>query len=465
MLRNSVPAAPSGLTRLRWYGPGLLWMLAAVGTGSVLFTPRVASVYQYQLYWMLVLVVFFMFVMIREMARFSIVSGRSVLEGLYSLEGPRGWAVWIIFVPQLLAAAVGVAGIAAIVGSALQSVLPGSGTLYAIGLVILCSGFVYAGRYARLEKLSRGMAMVLMGMTVISAGVVFPDFAALGNGLLPSWPEDPELYVILPWVGTILAGSMGIVWFGYWTALRGYGGGLANHAENTRQDSSQSEEQRHSRISSWIGLMSGTAAAGVIGGLIILTAFMVLGAELLAPEGILPEGPDVAVDLSRLFSDVWGEPGRYLLLLAIIIALGGSILADQDGWSRSFADMTMILRRGSQESSPPGVIAGLFARLGKRSREALENRKYVTRIYVLSVTGAIPVIILLLFSDPVQVMSASGIIAAAHTPFIVLLALYLNRTRLPRELRPGLFISCMMAMAGIFYLGFAAIYFWDLFAG
>ncbi|HEA62839.1 MAG TPA: divalent metal cation transporter, partial [Pseudohongiella sp.] len=72
-------------------------MLSAVGTGSILFTPRVASAYQYDLLWVLLLVVFFMWVMIREMARFSVVTGQSMLEGMHTLSGPRNWAVWTIF--------------------------------------------------------------------------------------------------------------------------------------------------------------------------------------------------------------------------------------------------------------------------------------------------------------------------------------------------------------------------------
>jgi len=34
---------------------------------------------------------------------------------MHTLGGPRGWAVWLIFVPQLLAAAIGIAGLAAAV--------------------------------------------------------------------------------------------------------------------------------------------------------------------------------------------------------------------------------------------------------------------------------------------------------------------------------------------------------------
>ncbi|BBI64808.1 hypothetical protein HSBAA_61140 [Vreelandella sulfidaeris] len=41
--------------------------------------------------------------------------------------------------------------------------------------------------------------------------------------------------------------------------------------------------------------------AGVVGGLVVIFSFLVLGAELLAPEGIMPEGPEVAVDLTSIF--------------------------------------------------------------------------------------------------------------------------------------------------------------------
>lgn len=92
-------------------------------------------------------------------------------------------------------------------------------------------------------------------------------------------------------------------------------------------------------------------------------------------------------------------------------------------------------------------------------------RRYLKRLFVVSITGVIPIGIILAFKDPVAVMSASGIIAALHTPFIALAALYVNRTRLQTELRPGLFITLSMGAAGLFYLGFAGVYLWDLVIG
>jgi len=83
---------PPGRERLKWYGPGLLWMLSSVGSGSVLFTPRIGSAYGYGLLWLLLVVVFLQWTMIREVGRYTVCTGRTLLDGFSDLPGPRGWA-------------------------------------------------------------------------------------------------------------------------------------------------------------------------------------------------------------------------------------------------------------------------------------------------------------------------------------------------------------------------------------
>ena len=454
IVRKKVSQTPKGLDKLKWYGPGLLWMLSAVGTGSILFTPRVSSAYQYELFWLLLIVCFFMWVMIKEMARFSVVTGQTMLAGMSKLPGPKNWAVWVIFVPQLFAAAVGIAGLCAIVGSAISSFFPGDAKLYAVATLLLCVLVTATGRYMRIEQISKWMAIFLLISVIVSALTVLRDPIPLAKGLIPSFPNDADLYIILPWVGTILAGSMGIVWFSYWISTRGFGGGFIQKGQNEEipndvqkekhysLNKQNSKHKRNNNLHEWLSIVNKTAALGVIGGAVILTSFLVLGSELLAPAGIMPSGNDVALDLSKLFSQVWGESGRYLILLAIIVALGGSVLANQDGWGRSFADMTLLL------FTYPFMQKFSF--------------KKIKRFYIVLITGIIPFIIIVVFKDPVKIMSASGIIAAIHTPFITLTAIAVNRTLLPKELAPGWFIYSMMALSGIFYLGFALLYLKDL---
>jgi hypothetical protein len=196
----------------------------------------------------------------------------------------------------------------------------------------------------------------------------------------------------------------------------------------------------------------------------VISSFLILGTELLAPDGTVPKGADVAVDLTRLFSDVWGQAGEYLLLAAIIIALGGSVLANQDGWGRSFADITLILTRHQREAGELNKVLKAIQTLVAKTGFLLFKRLHLKRLFVATVTGIVPIVIVMLFKDPVKVMSLSGIIAALHTPFIALTALYVNRTRLPEQIRPNFFETSCMFAAGLFYLGFAGIYVWDLLA-
>lgn len=414
-------------------------MVSAVGTGSVLFTPRVASLYQYTLLWLIPSVCALMWVMIREAGRYSIVTGRTVLEGFEQLPGPHNWAVWLTFVPQLVAAVAGIGGLASLVGSALSSAVGGDHTIWGVAFIVVAGTLVAAGGYRRVEQVARVLAGLLLLVAVLAAVQVAPGAGALAQGLVPRIPEDPDLYVIVPWIGTILAGSMGIVWFSYWTAARGYGGVPA-----TRQDDQMAEadgtavtsgEDRVARLTSWIRTMGLAAAVGVLGGGVVLVAFMVLGAELLAPAGIVPQGVDVAEDLSRLLADVWGRSGYWLMIVGVLIALGGSVLANQDGWGRSFADMTLVLARGRR----------LPWRLG--------DRRTLKRLYVLVPTGLAPIVVVLVVRDPVTIMSVSGIVAALHTPFIVALIAWVNRRQLPVSLRPGMIVTSAMVLSAVFFAG------------
>ena len=477
-IRSSTPKPPQHWKQLKWYGPGLMWMISSVGSGSVLFTPRVGSRYGYEYLWALFIVIFFMWMMIREVGRYTVVTGKTILDGYRDLPGPKNWAIWLIFLPQLIAAVVTIAGIAALAGSTLMLAFPGNQAIYAVALIVLSAALVISGQYSKVEQATSVMAGVLIVAVLVAAIQVFPDPGEFAMGLVPGIGEDFDIEFLLPWLGFILAGAAGIMWFSYWVAAREFGGAVGESPENapeqeslnnghvssTYQDDEDFQQRLRDRLNKWMRVMSTTAAIGVVGGGLGIVACLVLGAELLRPEGIIPEGIAVAEDLTRLLSEVWGTFGYWLLIISVSIALGGTIVANQDGWPRMFADATLILagdRLQEGQDDENGHNGRRRPHSGGRSRwkQWLSDRKHMKDVYVVVTVAALPLLIFFLVRDPVDILEVGGIVAAVHTPVVVGLTLYLNKTKLPRSLQPGWFAFSVMVLSGIFFTVVAILYF------
>ncbi len=461
-IRVRTPEPPSGWERMKWYGPGLLWMISSVGSGSTLFTPRIGSRYGYVLLWVIPLVSYFMWVMIHEVARYSVVTGKSILDGYRGLPGPRNWAVWFILLPQVVSGVVLITGIAALLGSVLMISLPGSQRFYAIALVLVSGLLVAGGKYQRIERICRWLSAVLVITAVAAAFAVFPQSGEILSGLTPALPEDADLYFILPWIGFILAGAAGIMWYSYWTGARGYGGALQGEGEGADESGGEGgasaagpdPERVAEKLRVWLRIMAVTSLTGVVGGTLVILSFLILGAELLRPEGIVPEGVKVAEDLTHLFSEIWGDVGRWILLMGYFVALWGTIIADQDGWGRMYANGTLMLFPRVRE------------RLGRARRSWFRRMAQpggLKKAYILVLLMVLPVLILLILRDPVRILSIGGIITAVHTPVVVAFTLYLNKKSLPVALRPNWIMSLSMVASGLFYGGFGLLYFYDLF--
>lgn len=463
-MRSSTPEPPRGWERLKWYGPGLLWLVATVGSGQVLFTPRIGSRYGLELLWAALIILVLMWVVLREIGRYTVVTGKTVLAGYRDLPGPRGWAVWLFFLPALVANVVAVAGISALIGRLLVLALPGSPALYATLIILISIVLVTTGRYRTIEQVTSIMAIILVLATITTAILVFPAPGEIASGLIPHIPEDFDLHFVLPWFGLLVAGAIGIVWFSYWVAARGYGGKIPGEEALTEEGDlalgRQGIKERTSRLRGWIRIMATAAAIGVFGGGLVSISFLILGSEVLRPEGIIPQGIGVAEDLTRLLSEIWGAAGFWIIMLGMFIALWGTVLANQDGGGRSHADATMLLVPASPRK-PPGE-RDRQGRVTRLWRNVISDRPKLRNIYAVIITAVIPLAVFFALRDPVEILSIGGIIASSHTPIVIILTLYLNSTRLPRELRPGKVWLGIMVFAGIFYAIFAVLFFLEL---
>lgn len=454
-------------------------MVASVGSGSVLFTPRIGARYGYELLWIALIVFFLMFVMIREVGRYTVVTGKTIFDGYRDITGKSNWSIWFILIPTIPAAISTVGGIAALAGSALMVAVPGEQLLYATIIIIVSIVLVVSGQYPVVEKTASIMAAVLIIVVIVAATIVFPRPGDFVTGIIPGFPDDMDMAFAIPWVGFILAGSTGIMWFSYWVVAREYAGPMAteddvfqldNRKQNNKNEHNDDLDEVVIRLKKWMKILSVTSAIGVIGGGIVIIAFLILGTELLKPQGTIPEGVDVAKDLTNLLSEIWGRAGFWILLIGILIPLWGTILSNQDGYGRMFADGTFILampflkRKRMVEKNEQDVYQPSAQLKGRKKKIAgwLSNYKGMQKFYAIFLAAVFPLLLVFIIQDPVEILSVGGIVAAVHTPVVVFLTLYLNHKRLPKEFRPGKFITGAMIFSGLFYGAFAVYYFTTL---
>lgn len=412
-------------------------MLSAAGSGELLFTPRVAAQYGYALIWALLLAVAMKWFINREIGRYTVCTGATFFRGLASLKGKR-WLLWLILVPQLLVAVATIAGLAGAASTAIIVLFDIPLWIPAVLLIILTSSIIATGQFKTIEKLTTILA-ILISLSILTAAIATgPDVGEMAAGLVPTVPPDTRADEVLSWLGFMLAGAAGLMWFSYWTAARGYGAASLHHTEPI--DPAQLPEDQKRELKGWIKHLTIANTLAVLGALVIAFAFLILGTELLKPEGLLPEENKVARVLGQLMGGVWGIIGFWFMIAAVFITFMSTILSDQDGFGRMFADGTAILVAGGGQPKPWADPARL------------------KKIFVLVLLAILPVITYLLAGEPVGLLKLAGVIEAAHIPVVTALILYLNHKTLPPGLKPGLASIIGTGLAALTFTAFAVVY-------
>lgn len=435
---TTIPSAPGGKEKIKWLGPGFLWMVSAAGSGELLFSPRVGSLYGYTLLWALIAAVILKWFINREIGRFTVCTGASILDGFSMLSERNNWPLYLILVPQLFVAVSTIAGLAGSGATALILLFPGDIRLWAVASILLSSMLVLWGKFRGVELTATILALLLALASVIAAILIFPDTGELAKGLVPSVPPDINYGEILPWLGFMLSGAAGMIWYSYWVQRKGYGmAGVHSNKEVKEHRYSKTDIER---LKGWIKHMTLDNNIAVFGTLAITIGFLVLGVELLRPMGLVPEENRVAEVLGQLLGQLWGPVGFWFMITGVFIGFWSTVLSDQDGFGRMFS-------RGIRIIAEPLKLPAKW-----------KNEAFLKKMFVIVVVTVLPIILYLVAGEPVSLLKIAGFIEAAHIPVLAGLVVYLNQKKLPKELRPNKFTVIMTVIAGLFFAVFAVIY-------
>ncbi len=321
------------LGKLKFLGPGMITSAAVVGSGELMTATTLGARVGFILLW-LVLVSTFVKVWVQiELARWTISTGRPAIAGYNDVPprfGKRGWMAYLslLLLVHFLVAQAGVISAAAFAFSAL---LPIGGDPFAplsIGIwaAILCVGAILihiANRYEIVESVSTVLVVLVTGFAIL---LVFLVQSTPFAWTLADFAEGMQFQIAVGAFGVALAmfgltgvGAGEITSYTYWCVEKGYA------AWSGPCDGSP---EWAARANGWISVMKIDAWVAWVIYTVSTLAFYILGAAVLHPQGLVPEGREVMNTLSAVFSSTVGPWGGTVFMIGAALALYKTVIAN-----------------------------------------------------------------------------------------------------------------------------------------
>ncbi|MFZ2146296.1 MAG: Nramp family divalent metal transporter [Sedimentisphaerales bacterium] len=352
----TIKKPPVGLAVFALVGPSMVWAAEYIGSGEVILATRTGAILGTSILWAIVIGIFLKFWIGMSGARYTVCTGEGMIDMFDRMPGPKHWAVWIVLVAQFTSAAFSIGALATAAGVFVNSIIPIGAGLSGWLVTFIAVGIVWSGIFDVLKiVMSIFVLIIVLGVLYVAAHV-FPGFTEILQSLTPSIPQVPEWAraikgvsenpwkEILPLLGWSAGGFASQVWYTYWVLGAGYGAtagrgyGRPADVASLRQMSLDAAE----KIKGWCRVLYVDSTLAMVIGIVVTGAFFIAGAGILGPAKIAPEGPQVAIELSNLFSLRWGAVGGFLFMLAGAAALISTQIGQLAGWPRLLADSFRI---------------------------------------------------------------------------------------------------------------------------
>ncbi|HEY2156687.1 MAG TPA: Nramp family divalent metal transporter [Isosphaeraceae bacterium] len=441
---------------LRQIGPGLILAGSIVGTGELIATTGLGAEQGYVLLWLILLsCIIKVFVQV-ELGRYAITHGKTTLAALDTLPGPRlgtSWLSWL-WLFMMLATQAQIAAMEGLVGQAAHmafprgsawiastaaKIVPAWGTFleghpeyfWATLTGLAAIALLLSGGYKRLEHVTTAL---VAGVTLITvacvAGLPFTEYPV-------HWGEMKSgLSFALPATGIALAFStFGITGVGaselfaypYWCIEKGY-------ARSVGPRSQDPEWGRRAR--GWLRVMQLDAWFSMIVFTVATVAFYILGAAVLHPQGLDPQGAGMIATLAQMYVKPLGLWTREVFLIG--------------AWAVLFKTLYVATAANSRLTADFLDLTGIWRTPTDRGRGRVINA-FCVFLPLLSL-GVFYVV-----RDPKMLVTIGGISQALMLPLIAGATLFLRNRDTDRRVAP-IFLTDVLVWMAFFAISIVAGY-------
>jgi Mn2+/Fe2+ NRAMP family transporter len=431
------PAPTSFRARLRHLGPGFVLSAAVVGSGELITTTALGAKAGFALLWLVVLSTAVKVWVQMELARWTILNGRPALEGFREV-GPRigrlGWINWLWIGMDFakMFQRGGIIGGTAAVCSVLWPVIgeplsTGSLTLWAVVVTVATICLLQSGKYGLVERVCVISVIVFTVITVsLAVGLPGTEFGYgagdLGGGFSFEIPAG-TVGIALAVFGITGVGADEMTTYTYWCMEKGY-------ARWTGPD--DGSEERATRASGWIKVMRLDTLAGLAVCVLCTLSFYLIGAAVLHPQKLVPEGNQMITTLSRIYTDTMGPWAEYLFLVGAFAVLFSTLIGSTASVPRLWTNTLGLL----------GVIDWSDVRARTRTIRIL--------------TWTLPLVwasFFLWVQSPVLMVQIGGIGGGIFLLAVVVAVWRLRYTGVPKRFRTNPWLTAALVVSSIAILG------------
>jgi Mn2+/Fe2+ NRAMP family transporter len=423
---------------LRFLGPGMVTSAAVVGSGELITATALGAQVGFILLWIILVSTLVKVGVQIELARWTISSGKASVTG-YNDVSPRIFGrSWMSYLGLLnfTQGIIGQGGVMAASAFAFSVALPVIGEPLSMSslsfwVIVIVAGTIaihLTNRYEIVERISTVLVMLVTASVIaLVIGLQFTEYSwtlmDIGEGMSFQLSAGAMGFALAVF-GFTGIGADEITKYTYWCVEKGYA------AWSGPNDGS---EAWVARARGWIAVMKKDAWISWVVYTVATVSFYILGASVLHPQGLQPEGTEVISTLSRTFTDTIGPWMQVPFLVGAGIALFKTVLANTPGFARQ---MTNTL-----------AVFGAFTWEDQASR----NR------WIRSFMIGLPIVwgaFALAIKAPLTMVLIAGVINAFWLMAIVVAVVFLHRTQTDPRLRDGkgftlYFVISALAVFGV----------------
>jgi manganese transport protein len=420
---------------LKQLGPGLIISANIVGSGELIVTTKLGAKVGFTLLWFIIFGCVIKVFLQVELGRYSISKGKTALDAMNSVPGPRfkvSWLVWC-WVIMFVATFFQVSGmVGALIGVFRMGGVSIADSAIVLCIVGSCAIMLFIGRYQFVERFATTMVAIFTIFTICAVfSLNWTDYGIKASDLLEGLSFDlpDSTTTAFAAFGVIGVGASELIFYPIWCLEKGYGRHVGPN------DGSEAWKERAQgwmhvlRCDAWVSMVIYTGAT---------VAFYLLGAAVLHGKGLEVSNTDLMPTLSNIYSESFGNPGLWIFIVGAFIVLYSTVFISTASNARLATDLARLLKVGRLDTPEQKAKAVKLASV------------LIPVLYFIFYT-AIP--------EAVTLVLIGALAQALMLPFLCFAALYF----LYRDTEPGLtpgrvwiillwISSLMMASVGVYQL-------------